>query len=303
MAGEPGPIDTLHEQLFGFIPGNPGTAYERLTAIVLAGLGWTQVKQRSREQPEGTRAKQTLDVVARHPTGEQRRLVVQCKHYAETVGKEVIDTLVGVGKQLGDVDLAVVTMVGFTEGARAVCVDQNIAMVRLRPYDPAKDEGSFIRRIELTLYAVSPPVITNFKVEVGDVEGDVTEGEQVHNTLAPLQTDDGTAVESLAEVMQAHGGGFEEGQFDRRVELPGRRWLVVDGGRAEIKSLSWRETIAKGEPTVTVVEGKGSPVLVLQQLDEHGELSLGRLVVDRHLWAWDLEDHNNVVPRGPLADQ
>ena len=96
MAREPSSIDLLHEALFGFVPGNPGTAYERLTAIVLAGLGWTGVKQQASEQPEGARAKQTLDVVARHPSGEQRRLIVQCKHYAETVGKEVIDTLVGI---------------------------------------------------------------------------------------------------------------------------------------------------------------------------------------------------------------
>jgi hypothetical protein len=300
MPREIGPIDELHEELFGFIPGNPGTAYERLTAIVLAGLGWTEVQQQSREQPHGATAIQTLDVVARHPSGEQRRLIVQCKHYAETVGKGVMDTLVGIGSQLGDIDLAVVTMVGFTQGARAVAVDRNIAMVRLRPYDPVADEGSFIRSIEISLYAVSPPVTTNFKVEVGSIEGDVNEGEHTYNTLTPLQKDDGTAGESLAEVMQANGGGLEEGEFDRRVELPERRWLVAEGGRAEIKALSWHETIRKGEPTVTVVEGEGDPVLVLQQLDENGATTSGRLVVDRHLWAWDLDDQNSVVPRGPL---
>lgn len=301
MNDEVSPIDELHEQLFGFIPAVSGTAYERLTAIVLAGLGWTKVRQRSREQPEGARATQTLDVVARHPSGQQRRLIVQCKHYAENVGKEVVDTLVGVGSQLGDVDLAVVTVVGFTRGARDVAVDRNIAMVLLRPYDPVTDAGTFVRRVEVTLYPMNPPVITNLNLQIGSIEGDVIEGQHTSNTLTPLQDQDGNDVECLAELMQTNGGGLEEGEFERRVELTHPRWLPVDGGRAEVRSLSWHETITTGEPTVIVSEGKGEPVLVLQQLDENGDPKSGRLVVDRHLTAWDLDDQNNVVPRGPLT--
>ena len=45
-------IDMLHDRLFGFVPPTDGTAYERLTAVVLAFLGWQQVAQGSREQRE-----------------------------------------------------------------------------------------------------------------------------------------------------------------------------------------------------------------------------------------------------------
>lgn len=303
VSDEGGPIEELHEQLFGFVPAASGLAYERLTAIVLAGLGWTEVRQRSREQPEGARAKQTLDVVARHPSGQPRRLIVQCKHYAETVGKEVMDTLVGIGSQLGDVDLAVVTTVGFTEGARDVAVDRSIAMVLLRPYDPVNDAGAFVRRVELRIYPMNPPVIANINLEVGSIEGAVVEGQYTSNTLTPLQDKDGTEVESLAELMQANGGGLEEGEFDRQVRLPQPKWLPVNDGRVEVRSLSWHETLSKGEPIVTVSEGKGEPVLVLQQLGESGAPKSGRLVVDQHLSAWDLDDQHNVVRRGPLSNQ
>jgi Restriction endonuclease len=300
MPQEPGTIGLLHEVLFGFIPSGPGTAYERLTAIVLAALGWTEVRQQAHEQPEGVRAKQTLDVVARHPSGEQRRLIVQCKHYAETVGKEVMDTLVGIGVQLGDVDLAIVTTVGFTAGARDVAVDRDIAMVRLRPYDPVQDEGQFIRRIVLTLNVFSPPIVTDFRVEVGEIEGDVVGGQFSYNTFTPLQRDDGSATETLAEIIEANSAGMVEGEFDRRVAFSERRWLPVEGGPAGISCITWHERIARGEPSVSVIESDGDPVLVVQQLDEKGEIESGRLVVDRQLWAWDLDADNNDVPRGQL---
>lgn len=66
--------------------------------------------------------------------------------------------LVGIGVQLGDVDLGIVTTVGFAAGARDVAVDRNVAMVRLRPYDPTGDEDNFIRRINLTLNVFSSPI-------------------------------------------------------------------------------------------------------------------------------------------------
>ena len=47
------PIVALHEQLLGWRPKKDGTAYERLAALVLAGLGWEQIKQESHEQPPG----------------------------------------------------------------------------------------------------------------------------------------------------------------------------------------------------------------------------------------------------------
>ncbi len=293
-------LDLLHEVLFGFIPSNPGTAYERLTAIVLAGLGWIEVRQQASEQAAGARAKQTLDVVARHPAGKQRRLIVQCKHYGETVGKEVMDTLVGIGVQLGDVDVAIVTTVGFTAGARDVAADRGIAMVRVRGYDRKRDDGRFLRRVELTLDVFSPPIVTDFRVEIGEIDGNVLGGRASYGTDTALQRDDSSAAETLAEIIMANSAGLVEGDFDRRVNFSERRWLPVEGGRAAISAITWHERVARGEPSVTVIEAEGDPVLVVEQFDEKGEVESGRLVVDRHLWAWDLDADNNVVPRGQL---
>jgi hypothetical protein len=41
---------------------------------------------------------------------------------------------------------------------------------------------------------------------------------------------------------------------------------------------------------------------VVQRIEPDGSVSAGRLVVDRQLFAWDLNDERHVVPRGPLID-
>jgi hypothetical protein len=62
-------IDRLHEELFGSIPAKPGTAYEMITAIVLAALGWQDVVHDCTERADGMRAGHQLDVTCRDPDG------------------------------------------------------------------------------------------------------------------------------------------------------------------------------------------------------------------------------------------
>jgi hypothetical protein len=209
------PILALHEQLFGWRPKKDGTAYERLTALVLAVLGWEEIEQESHEQPLCTLAKQVLDVAARHPDGVRRRLIVQCKYYKLVVGKEIMDTLVGVGTQLGDVDLAVITTKRFTHGARDVAVDRNIAMVMMRAYDPERDAGRFVMRVEIGMAAANPPNISNVLPELGVVDGSPTATHLTANTQIQLERDDGSPAETIAELMEATGRWAEVGEFDR----------------------------------------------------------------------------------------
>jgi hypothetical protein len=300
VSPEPNAIDLLHQELWGYVPSLGGEAYERLTAVVLAVLGWSEVKQQSHEKREGAQALQRLDVVARHPSGEQRRLIVQCKHYGKTVGKEDVDTLIGVGKQVGDINLAIVTTKGFKSGARDAAVDENVAMVVLRPYDPTDQTINFVREVNVTISSLLPPQVTALKLDLGPVEGDVAGGPIETSTLDPLEHQDGSEAEPLAYFIE-QGTAKQTGEFDQRVELPGSRWLRVSPtGRVQIKAVAWHERI-DASLGVLQIEGKGEPKLVLQQLDENLEATSGRVVVDEDLFAWDLDDNNNVVPRGQLA--
>jgi hypothetical protein len=302
------PIEELHRRLFGFVPSKPGTAYERLTAVVLAALGWREVVHDLRETRKGKRAKHQLDVVAVNPVGERRRLIVECKYFDgtarkggdRTVGKGIADTLVGVLSQLGADDGAIVSSVRFTKGARAVAADEEIAMVSLRPYDAVLDEGQFIVRITITITPQNPPTLSDVHVEAGAVEGAPSFAGSEMDPYAHLEHDDGTHAETIATCLSSTRCDLASAHSSAA-----RIWLS-DGGypstavESKSKGVTWTETITNGPAHTTVVEREGEPQLVVFQLDPDGVPTSGRLVVDRDLFAWDIDEQNHVIPRGKL---
>lgn len=294
--------DDLHKAIFGFRPAKAGTAYERLAAVVLAGFGWKGVKHETTLRPTGRRAEQRLDVTATHPDGSIQRLLVECKDWNKNVGKGTLDALVGVRDQAGfDAAMAVTTQ-GFTAGAVDVAVDENLAMVILRPHGP-DDHGRFVRRAEAKLDFFFPS-FHSFDIELA--ENDLPEGQKFSIKLGAddhLQTLDGTPAETVREVLEANAGGLpkEEGDFQRHARFDhGRLILAANGIAIPIRGLKWVERLAK-TTEIVVVEGKGEPCLVVEQLDENGEPDQARLVVDRHLNAWDIAEDGFVVERGKLT--
>jgi hypothetical protein len=106
-------ITQLHQSLFGYVPDKPGTAYERIGAVVLAMLGWGDVIHDSKERPAKRQAIHQLDITAHDPAGEVRRLLVECKDWNRRVGQGTLNALVGVRDQVGADAAAVVTTEGF----------------------------------------------------------------------------------------------------------------------------------------------------------------------------------------------
>jgi hypothetical protein len=294
--------DDLHEQLFGFRPKKKGTAYERLGAIVLASLGWDDIHHDTTLRPAQKRAKHQLDITATNPDGSIRRLLVECKDWDKKVKKPTLDSLVGVRTQLGFDAAMAVTTVGFTAGAIDVAADENIAMVILRPHGP-NDHGRFVRRAEakLDFHFLS---FHSFDLELA--AHDLPFGQKFVFRLAEddrLQNLDGTSAETIREILEVHSGGppKREGDFHRHARFDGgRSILAVDGTAVPIRGLKWVERLAKTTETV-VVEAEGNPCLVVEQLDEHGDPDHVRLVVDRHLNAWEITAGGHVVPRDGLS--
>jgi hypothetical protein len=292
--------DDLHERLFGFRPKKAGTAYERLAAVVLAGRGWENVRHDTKLRLEGRLATHQLDVSAKHPDGTIRRLLVECKDWNKRVGKKTVDALVGVRDQSGFDAAMAVTTEGFTGGALDVAVDEDIVGVVLRNYQP-EDEGRFIRRIEMT-FKYYLPTLDSFDIEIDKTN--LAKGTELRFRLEPddrFRRLDGAPAETFREVVEAQAGPMKEGTFQRLVEFKDGRLVVADDGtEVRMTGLKWVEKMLATTNT-SVIEGQGEPCLVLEQLDEAGEPRSGRLVVDRELYAWDIDDDGNVVPRGDLS--
>ena len=290
-------MEDLHQSAFGFRTAKAGQAHERLAAVVLARLGWTSVDFDTIERSPGRRAKHKLDVTARRPSGELERVIIECRDWDKSVGKATLDALVGVRGQIAADAAAIVTTKGFARGARLVAVDEAIAMIRLRAFDP-ENPDQFVRKVVMTIEALVPS-ITDFGVEVSPNQRDETVEIRLLGDDRLLHLD-GSRAETPNELVQAHGSISGVGSFPKRVEFSDERLIpVVHGDPVRIRALTWVETVASTSQQV-VCEARGEPVLVVEQLDENEATLSGRVVVDRDLFAWMIDDDGNVVPRGGL---
>jgi hypothetical protein len=99
------------------------------------------------ERPPGRLADHQLDVTARDLSGDVRRLLVESKDWSKTVGQGTLNTLVGVRFQVGADAAAIVITQGYKERGRLVAADGDVALLRLRAFDP-ENQVSARRRID-----------------------------------------------------------------------------------------------------------------------------------------------------------
>jgi Restriction endonuclease len=298
-------IEDLHEEVFGFRPAKPGTAYERLGAIVLAARGWEDVVHDETVTPAGRQAAHQLDITGRLPTGELERTIVECKDKESgDVGQDVLDHLVGVIAQLGADSGAVITTRGYTAGAIAVAADENIKLLKLRHFDP-ETSGPYVKKISLTIIAIgSSQIDVNVQV-VADALPAAAAQPLGMSTDTILLDREGSPAETIGDVFRANTAPIEAepGRYQRDVKFDGRRLFPVPGGEPlPLAAITWTEVVSHS-PHTTVTEFEGEPMLVLEQYDHQGEIESGRMVVDLELYGWDIAPDGRVTERGPLGNE
>jgi len=289
-------IDDLHVALFGFQPKKHGTAYERVTAVVLAALGWTEIKHDAHERAASKLAVHQLDVTARDPHGTIERLIVECKDLEKKLGKATTDTLVGVLTQLGVQHGMAVTTVGFTKGAFKVAVDNDIALVRIRPYDPS------VHYISQATAEFTIPFPTRSSIEPLPLPGEtLPECAGAVSQFDVLLQLDGSEAELVSEVLNQHAQPAAGQPQERVATFADGRLLARDEGEDPLRlgGLRWTETLLHHTQRVTV-GSDSQPRLIVEQVDESGEFASGTVMVDDKLFAWDIDAKGNVTPRGQL---
>lgn len=253
------------------------------------------------ERPQGLLGKHQLDVRCRRPDGARPRLVIECKHIGaqKKVGQDVLLKLAQVQARLGAEHAAVITTTAFTRGARAIAVDHDIALIRLRPYDGSIDDGTWVKAVEIEMKF-------GFRAE-GSIEL-LTDHKWVtaEEARAPAEAwmesrpVDGTASLSIGDLF-ASGSIIEEDEKVTKKELVltdsveiecSSGWMRVDG-------LRWTEPTVWATEHVRT-EAVGEPRLVLQQVDGTGDPTDGRVVVTSKLEAWELDDRVHRVRRRRL---
>ena len=294
------PIDELHEALFGFVPKKDGVAYERLSAVVFAGLGWVDVEHDRLERQPNKRAAHQLDVVCRRADDSVRRLIIECKDWDRTVGQGVIVHLVGVRDQVKADAVAVVTRKGFKKGALGVAADAGVTLVRLRPYEAERDDGTWIQNVNVTMRMGFPVFVDVEFVTASASDAQALQGVRTPDWMSVCDMQ-GELAETFQELWQT---GSMEDQADgtRRgsLDLPDRRMVQShDGTWIPIQGIRWTQKIIETEETINVA-AKGKPLLVLQQLDEKGNAAFGKVIADERLSVWEIDASGNVSSRSAI---
>jgi hypothetical protein len=293
-------IEELHESLFGWRPEKTGVEYERLTAALLAILGWHDLAHEATECTVDRRTKHQLDVTARHPAGEVRHLLAECRDWGKMVDKPTIDGLIGLRTQAGADVVAAVTTKGFTKDARLLAAKEEVMLVCLRPFGK-EDADRFVKRIEMT-FVFHMPAYSDFDIELMSNHGSMRGVQfQIAFDEDHLLALDGSPAETASEILCASDPPMKEGVFRQRATFhKGRLLQVVGNEPVAISALGWTETVHRDTHT-TVIETAGDPVLVIERPGGDSRVPSKRIVVDDDLYAWEIDDEGEVIHRGPLA--
>lgn len=292
-------IDELHEAVFGWRPEKAGVEYERLTGVLLAILGWHDFAHEATERTVDRRTKDQLDVIARHPVGEVRHLLAECRDWGKMVDEPTINELIGLRTQAGADVVAAVTIKGFTKDARLLAAEEEVGLICLRPFRK-EDADRFVKRIEMK-FTFHVPVYSDFDVELMSDHGSLRGVQfQIAFDNDHLLALDGSPAETASEILCASDPPMKEGVFRQRATFrKGRLLQVVGNDPIAISALAWTETVRRDTHT-TVIETEGDPVLVVERLRDNNGVLSKRMVVDDDLYAWEIDDEGEVIHRGPL---
>jgi hypothetical protein len=231
-----------------------------------------------------------------------RRLLIECKEWdTEDVGQDEMIKLYSLRDELGASNAAMITKRVFTKGARDTAFDHDLAMLRLRAYDPAVDDGTWIKKVAV-------------EIEIGATARDDM-AVLVDGTWRAAK-ELGIRAEGWMDVFDVAGervgnveGLFVLGLLIEENDGVTRKGFGIDGapiqlegfgGLVRIVGMQWNERYVTD--TVPVVsEAKGTPRLVLQQLDGHGERTAGKVIVAEKLQAWKVDDDGRVMQVTPPA--
>jgi hypothetical protein len=296
----PSDIERLHHELFGIVPHKHGTAYERIAAVVMAVMGWHDVEYDRTERPEGLLAAHQIDVVCRRPDGNQERLIIECKDVGhKKVGQSVLLKLVAVQVRLGAQHAAVIASTDFTRGARQVAADHDIALIRLRPYDAATDDGTWVRAVSIEMRF---GFVVQTDIQLVTDHGLVTaeDARVPAESWMEARTPDGQLSTTVGQLFaQGRVVGGDDDAIEKALDLQEPMEIESWSGWVKINGLRWTETTLWTTEHARA-EATGEPRLVLQQIDEAGEVYSGKVIVTTKLEAWEIDDAVHKVRRRRL---
>jgi len=291
-------LDELHESIFGPTYLGPGKRYERLVALIFATLGERVVRHDVGEAGPGKRTKHQIDVWIERDGAEQL-VIVECKHWAEEVGKEALDKLVGVSTQLGAASALIVTTVGFTKGARDVAFDEKIGLILVTRFRDPEDWKGMVKELR-GRGTIRYTEIDNLSFRAADRD-ELEELEEEDREFGPLLGEErfldgeGVPQESIGELIDSIPQATDLGRHARSLSLePGRFFELPSGRRLRVRALEWDEVVAQFNTEHRIGPPSPAQVLVREVDPKTGEETGQRAIFDHQLRRLSIDDDGNV---------
>jgi Holliday junction resolvase len=303
--GEPGEpvvvgdeLDELYESIFGPSDLGPGKRYERLVALIFATLGEKVVRHDVKAAGPGKRTKHQIDVWIERD-GEEQLVIVECKNWAEKVGKEALDKLVGVRTQLKAAGAVIVTTVGFKKGARDVAADESIDLILVTRFRDPEDWEGRVKEIHLR-GTIRYSNVDNFSFHAADpdeVDDLDEEDRQFGSFLSEVRFLDaeGGMQESIGELVDSIPQATDLGKHARSVPLkPDRFFELPSGRRLRIRALEWEEVVGEFNTEHRIGPRSEAQALVREIDAGSGEETDRRAIFDHQLRRLRIDDEGNV---------
>ncbi len=308
MAADPGDVeepivvgdelDELHESIFGPSDLGPGKRYERLVALIFATLSEKVVRHDVKAAGPGKRTKHQIDVWIERD-GKEQLVIVECKHWAETVGKEALDKLVGVRTQLKAAGALIVTAIGFKKGARDVAFDEGIGLILVTRFRDPEDWEGRVKEIHLR-GTIGYSEVDNLSFRAADPdERDALDEED--REFGPILSEDrfldseGTPQEIIGELIDSIPQATDLGTHARSLPLePNRFFELPSGRRLRVRALEWDEIVGQFNTEQRIGPRSQAQALVREVDPESGDETDRRAIFDHQLRRLRIDDDGNV---------
>ncbi len=291
-------LDELHESIFGPSDLGPGKRYERLVALIFATLGEKVVRHDVRVAGPGKRTNHQIDVWIER-NGREQLVIVECKHWAEEIGKEALDKLVGIRAQLEAAGALIVTTIGFTKGARDVAFDEGIGLIRVTRFRDPEDWKGMVKELR-GRGAIRYSEFDNITVRAADPD-ELEELEEEDRQFGPFLGEErfldaeGAAKESIGELIDSIPEATEIGRHPRSLQLePDRFFELPSGRRLRVRALEWDEVVGQFHTEHRVGPHSPAQVLVREIDSRTGETTSKRAVFDHQLRRLQIDDDGHV---------
>jgi hypothetical protein len=246
-----------------------------------------------------------IDIVVDDEDGATR-LIVECKHWRQTVQQSVISETASRRDQLGASEAAVITTADFTSGARNVAADEQVRLLRVKRLRAGDSWQGVLREIRLRGTMAFPELtdlrwrsVDPHEVEAAGAAGaDMRWGEDEQEIFdSAVEDAQGSPAETVRELLSRSPSPAVEGLHSHTVALPEPRYLRVDSQRRIlVRALEWTERV-----TVMTFERTVGPrsegMLLIERLDPSGESAAKRVLMLHELYVWDIDPDGNLVLR------